>query len=510
MNCHFQSAGGADLDTLHETLLAHAGMHAGARVEPTRWSLDTFDQRLAAAGFVLEADQLDGGRYRVNLRARKGEGAEQVVCGPGLPRFATDCLRPRLRARLAKLTGGRALLATCLGVLHVRHYEYLDARGKIMARLALEVPAGAATPPVLRISALSGFEIQAQSLSRKLGRGRSLRPLQQDCAEFHLAGRGLNPPSFEAKPVVRLRANLGAGRALARLLEAYTQTLRTTEGGIITDCDREFLHDYRVTLRSIRSWLGDLRSVVDGPTRLRFRGELSELNRATGALRDLDVLGEKLDGYLAACGAASAESEPLLRARIAATREDARRALVAHLGSASYLSAMDSWSTFLGELANGRLLGRRGRQPVRNVVTRALQHRLTAILDFDPEHARRDPQVLHEFRKHCKKLRYLLEGFQTLFEPSALRAAIQELKVLQAAMGDTWDIFVHHGLLQALAQDLATQEHGAVGAQVLIETLETRLSALEQAHVVLVNRAFMRFRGARVQRLYARLQEIPP
>jgi CHAD domain-containing protein len=144
---------------------------------------------------------------------------------------------------------------------------------------------------------------------------------------------------------------------------------------------------------------------------------------------------------------------------------------------------------------------------VLNTVSRALRKRRLAILRFDPDEARHDPETLHELRKDCKKLRYLLEGFQRLFEPEALQRAVRELKTLQSAMGDTWDLHVHHELLQRLVQGDSSESAPDPGALQLLTTLGERLGSLERKHVALVDAAFARFRAPRVQRLYARLEE---
>ncbi len=74
-------------------------------------------------------------------------------------------------------------------------------------------------------------------------------------------------------------------------------------------------------------------------------------------------------------------------------------------------------------------------------------------------------------------------------------------------MGDTWDLHVHHALLQ----DLGTGLDAADARTVLpiVVGLGTRLTALEHAHVELVAQAYARFRSTSVQRIYRRLLEQP-
>jgi len=507
VSCHFQASPGVDAEMLGTFLLAQTGMRPEGVRRIERWYLDTFDHRLAQAGWAIEADSPSQHLPVVHLRRLGTEQQDQLHGLTSPPKLATDIPRPRLRNRLINLTEGRALLPVSAGHITVHAFDCLDARGKLTARFLIETSSELPASTVLRVQAITGFERVGQRVIRAARRAGLVKPLREDCSLFWLKQLGRAPAQYRPKPIIALRAEQGSARALAKLLRAYTHVMQTNEAGIVADLDSEFLHDYRVALRSIRSWLGDLKSTIAPELRARFRAELSTLNRATGALRDMDVLGGCLDAYLAACPEVPPAAAAALRQRVQSTREAARAALKTHLLSAEYQAAMQSWGEFLDALGRGKHAGRRGRSPVLNTVSRALRKRRLAILRFDPDEARHDPETLHELRKDCKKLRYLLEGFQRLFEPEALQRAVRELKTLQSAMGDTWDLHVHHELLQRLVQGDSSESAPDPGALQLLTTLGERLGSLERKHVALVDAAFARFRAPRVQRLYARLEE---
>ena len=500
MTCHFQLAPGARVTTLRAALREIAGNSDSTPQRLERLYLDSFDRRLAAAGWVMEADRSDAGSTNLRLRPCRGESDEPLLCDPPLPRTAGDCSRPRLRARLERLLEGRALLVESIGMLRIEAFPCLDAHGKLVAILRLEQPAAAKRTAVLRVHAITGFEGATRRITRQLRASGLLRPLRVDCA----VPLGLSLPTYAAKPVVRLRPGNRAARALAHLLLAYTATLRANEPGILNDWDSEFLHDYRVALRSIRSWLGELKSCIEPVARREVKASLAHLNRMTGALRDLDVLCARLPDYVSENVGAAAHR---LAVRAKAARADARADLVDYLQSASYVAAMARWTDFLSALTKGEHAGRRGRERVDGVLDRALARRRASILAFDADKAREDATVMHELRKECKKLRYLLEGFQSLFEPAARERAVLELKTLQSATGEIQDLHVHLGLLTQLAQTVRDGDDEPAALDALLQQLRARLRTLEQAQLARVTTALARFGSRRVQRIFDRLQE---
>jgi inorganic triphosphatase YgiF len=62
---------------------------------------------------------------------------------------------------------------------------------------------------------------------------------------------------------------------------------------------------------------------------------------------------------------------------------------------------------------------------------------------------------LHELRKTCKKLRYLVELFQSLLDPDEAAAAVDTLKGLQDELGRHQDLQVQADALLGFARELA-------------------------------------------------------
>jgi CHAD domain-containing protein len=69
-----------------------------------------------------------------------------------------------------------------------------------------------------------------------------------------------------------------------------------------------------------------------------------------------------------------------------------------------------------------------------------------------------DPQspaeALHELRKTCKKLRYLMEFFQSLYPPEKIKSLIGALKALQENLGDFQDLEVQAQNLKGFSRQM--------------------------------------------------------
>jgi len=62
--------------------------------------------------------------------------------------------------------------------------------------------------------------------------------------------------------------------------------------------------------------------------------------------------------------------------------------------------------------------------------------------------------MLHVLRIHCKKLRYLMEFFASLFHQETINSLIEQLKRLQDNLGDFNDLRVQEEYLLTVAKQL--------------------------------------------------------
>ena len=219
--------------------------------------------------------------------------------------------------------------------------------------------------------------------------------------------------------------------------------------------DAEALHDFRVAVRRLRSWLRSFRAEVKDTLRGRWRRQLGTLAASTGAARDAEVMRAIIDGeraellprhrravdWLAARAAPEGEGEADPRDRAAGELER----LAPHLSD-----GLSRYQRAVGARRVGRFGAAVGR--VVRAQAEALERALAAV--EGPE----DVERAHRARIEGKRLRYLLEPLREL-APSA-GAAVRSMKALQDCLGDLHD---RHVLAARIADGLA--EAAAEGAR---------------------------------------------
>jgi CHAD domain-containing protein len=142
--------------------------------------------------------------------------------------------------------------------------------------------------------------------------------------------------------------------------------------------------------------------------------------------------------------------EPMAR-HLRALRESERHRLVRGLRSTRYGRWRSRWRTSLEEVASRdgdgpsmrELSGERLAGAYRRVLRRG-----SRITPASPA------EDLHDLRKRCKELRYLLEIFAPVLDPGGARAAVKELKALQDVLGTFQDTEAQREQIYALAADM--------------------------------------------------------
>ena len=311
----------------------------------------------------------------------------------------------------------------------------------------------------------------------------------------------------ETVPAVRLSRRTLAAPGLARLLRARSLAMCSHEPGVLADAAPEPLHDYRVALRAIRCWLAAMKGVMEPSARRQFRADFAALGALTGNLRDLDVSQPLLKAAVAACPELSPAVARGLEHRLGQRRVRARRLLHRYFQGQAYRDLLKRWWELLDALAAGDAAGKRGRERLAQVVTRALRRETASLFreQVDALHVR--PAQLHALRKDCKRVRYLVEGFHSLLDPALAARAIKALKALQTSLGQTQDLQAQRDLLVSLAAGWAAQRQPRAPLTVgpLLQRLDQRLATSLLASAAAVSH----FQRRRVRRLFERLADEP-
>jgi CHAD domain-containing protein len=452
-----------------------------AAAEPSRsatlrrlW-LDTFDWRLYRSGLTLEQVSR-GGAVDLVLTGRDGQVIAADHPGPrssGGRKDGARRSRPAwpglldtlplgpLRDHLGPVVGVRALLPVARAVSVVREIRVLNPDDKTIARLTVDrmsvtYPEAGSVPPRLAVSALRGYQAQALRVADQLAAEPGVTEAGQSGLETVLAAAGRRPGDYTGKVDVRLTPRMPAPAAMVTVLTALFDTLLANVHGTVRDIDTEFLHDLRVAVRRTRSALKLTGDVLPGDMAARFRPEFKWLGDLTTPTRDLDVY---LLGYAdMASGLVAATAEELqpFHDYLERSRATAQRDLARGLRSARFSRLGREWRHALAGAGGGT------RPAARQTVARLAASRIDrahrrVLRDGSAITATSPAESLHELRKRCKELRYLLEFFGSLYDPGQHWQAVRELKALQDCLGEFQDSQVQHEEIRVFGAQMMEQ-----------------------------------------------------
>ncbi len=266
--------------------------------------------------------------------------------------------------------------------------------------------------------------------------------------------------------ILRLDAGMSAGEATSAICLTLLETLLANEDGVHRGVDPVFLHDFRVAARRTRSALSQLGGVFLPEIRRHFRHEFKWLGATTGPVRDLDVHLAQMGGYRARFGAdMDIDLRPLgdyLRGRRDAELQHLREAL----SSTRYRALVSTWRGHLA-IPHADVQAALAPGPVVPVASQRIRHAYRRVM----RHGRAigpdaTGNALHDLRIDCKKLRYLLEFFDSLYDADGITPPIKALKRLQDNLGEINDLEVQQSALGRLAREM--QRDGPAPADCLL------------------------------------------
>lgn len=225
------------------------------------------------------------------------------------------------------------------------------------------------------------------------------------------------------------------GEQARQLISRQLSRLVDLEPAVLLGEDHEALHQYRVSLRRLRSLLRQFGPALELPRRLS-RARIAALARATGSCRDADVLREHLEQrLLPRLDPGERQGCTSLLRRLKRQRRQAMAELQTELSSQrthKLLHRMEQWCqqprfSSLGELS----------------LAEWLPEWLQASSGGCFLHAgwfatQPNDGALHDLRKHIKEVRYGLEALRGWLGDAG-EAWISDLRSVQSCLGDLHD-----------------------------------------------------------------------
>jgi CHAD domain-containing protein len=238
------------------------------------------------------------------------------------------------------------------------------------------------------------------------------------------------------KEGLRGERDLSSGSFAKELIQYQIRRLGKLQGEVLDDRDPEPLHQLRVSLRRLRTALGQFAPALELPDSVS-EPRIAAVARRTGLCRDLDVLSHRLREQLLP-RLPDSEQNRLSGAmkRLSHDRAQAFDTLREALHSPRYLKLLAR----LNKWDKHPRFTPLGQQPLLPWLY-DWQAPFTARLFLHPGWTVDDPEAksLHGLRKQIKKARYCLENLERWCEPP-LREWIQDLRQAQDHLGELHDL----------------------------------------------------------------------
>jgi CHAD domain-containing protein len=223
--------------------------------------------------------------------------------------------------------------------------------------------------------------------------------------------------------------------------------------------DPEAVHQARVGTRRLRSDLRTFGPLLEESWVAALRTEAGWLGGLLGAVRDADVLSERLQRQAAHLPDGDAARLGSLFARLAGERDAARDSLLVGLDSSRYVEFLDRLVEATAGPAVVRHASRRATKLLPDLVRKPWR-RLRRAVDELP--AEPSDTGLHQVRIRAKRCRYAAEAAEPVIgKPAA--AFAEALAALQTVLGDHQDAVVAEAWLRGHLQGLSADEALVVG-----------------------------------------------
>ena len=464
MHIEFIIPGNLSPEDLQSTLQDDNRISADPSRTIYRTYFDSFDWRLYLDGSLLE-DSRDGNSHTLAWRSLQGEDRSPRLKLKTPPRFAWDLPQGPFREQLEATLEMRELIPIFRIRSRVTRLRILNRDEKTVAWLMIEVN----TLPRQRgirsgkldnravIIPVRGFVKPCKTLAKHLQQ-KGLTPAENSLMLSVLTMLGETPGSYSSKLDLTLDPAMRTDQAGKLILQRLLDIMLQNEAGTRTATDTEFLHDFRVAIRRTRSALSQIKDVF--PKRIidRYKNEFAWLGQMTSRSRDMDVYLLNFNDYRDSLPAAVRPDIELLRSFLIRHQKTEHKALIKALDSARYGRLIKNWQAFLHQPVNERSTLKNAGWPISEVASKRIWRVFRRVIqEGDAITADSPADDLHELRKTCKKLRYLMEFFVSLYPHGTVKELIRTLKTLQDNLGNFQDYEVQVITLKSFSHQMVTE-----------------------------------------------------
>lgn len=422
---------------------------------------DTFEWGVWFGGYLLSSCN---NLLQLTDRARwPGSVLCQEAVPEEVPRFWQEFASGPMRTALRGLLGLRALAPVAEGIFRHQQYDLRNEDGKVVCRLKLRSVTALEPEKLLlqdcQLLPLLGYEAEAADVTACLTEAgahvHTYHPV-----ELLLQSSGNPPRRYTLRPDFGLKAATPAREAINTIVRSMLDLVHANLPGILQDRDTEFLHDYRICLRKIRSLLSLVKGVYPVTDIQQIRATLGDLARQTNRLRDLDVYLLAREEYLDLLPSPFRPALNSMFDDFTLERAAEIRTVTARLASPAFQQLLHDVSVYFAEETQ-HPPSAAAALPVEPLVFARIYRRYRTIRKIASGIDASTPdEGIHQLRIECKKLRYLMEFFNELIPGDRSATLQKQLRRLQGRLGEFNDASVQQASL------LAYREQRQPGAEI--------------------------------------------
>ncbi|WP_333873969.1 CHAD domain-containing protein [Methylobacter sp.] len=434
---------------------------------------DSFDWRLYSNDIIYEFNQSKSASF-LTLRSLKNDSVIAESTLKKAPLFSQEFEPGIISDTLAPLLEMRALLPVCTLDYQIYHLNVINKDEKTILRLLIE-EYGQFNNRV-SLQSVRGYDKAVEHiieiLTTTLGLTATDKPVLQTALQF----QGRKPKDYSSKLNINLDPDMRADIAGKYIYSHLLKAIKVNEQGTIADTDSEFLHDFRVAIRRTRAGLSQIKGILPANISAYYTDFFSWLGQITGPTRDLDVYLLSFESYKNSLPASIREDINPLYDFLLSKQQKAQKELAKKLQSTKYLSTLAEWEQYLKEPSYKKPLEQNAKLTIKELADRRIWKVFTRVLEEGESITDSSPsEALHDLRKSCKKLRYLMEFFQSLYPEQQIKYLIKNLKGLQEVLGDFQDYAVQEHNLKLFSEEmmaLNTHANTFLAMGVLVQDLD--------------------------------------
>ena len=436
---------------------------------------DSFDWRLYQNG--ISGEFIQAKPESTFLLKSLENGA--IIAGTELstaPVFSKDFKPGIIRNTLQTILEMRALMPICTVKVHRYQLNILNNDEKTVLRMAIEEYEHFTNRVCLQ--PVKGYEKAVarsiEILSTELGLINSEEPVLLTA----LKRQDHQPKNYSSKLAIELDPDTRADIATKSIFRRLLNIIKINEQGTIADIDSEFLHDFRVAVRRTRTGLSQLKGVLPENSYARFAEFFAWLGQITGPTRDFDVYLLNFEHYKSSLPILIREDINPLYDFLLAKKTKAHKEMATKLRSPKYRSTMAEWEAYLNDSSPTEAAPLNANRAIKELANIKIWKNFKRVLHKGRSiNSLTSAEALHDLRKACKKLRYLIEFFQSLYPEHTITVLIKKLKDLQEVLGDYQDFDVQESNLKQFSNDMLSKNtpvNTYLAMGVLIQKLDTR------------------------------------